>query len=235
MSTGFSRCIPLVVFAASLLAVSPVFAQGPAPSPGPGVMPESPFPEIHISVNPVAPIGPAADTGHTALFGGLGFSGGYNFTRRSMACIGVDGQLVIAGIIDDSGWDSYFDTSGTWIHFSAGLPIRLGGGAASFFARPGICFDSFNFEAKGVDPSDGDYDRFTFDSAPGIGICLAAGLEVNIGDRFSIGFMGQFDFLFLNPHELEEYWADGGSSAWSRDTHEGYVTPQLWFRFLIKF
>jgi hypothetical protein len=185
---------------------------------------DSPFPKSQITIALAFPIGPAVDSDQGGMYGGLAFSGGFNFTRRPSAAIGLDGQLIVAGPVEIDEWD----VEGTFAQLSVGLPMRLGR-AVSFFFRPGLCFERFDSTLSGTE-DDGDFWEADFDSSVAMGLCLGFGLDILLGDRFSMGLTFQMSILPV-AHEADTYWTDHWTSE--TGTKTGFITVAGVWRFSI--
>lgn len=230
----------------SVLAVSILFAclapvasaQGPYAAAAPAPAAQDPYmaglegPTAHITIEPVLPIGPAIDSGEGGMYGGLGFSGGYNFMRRSSINIGIDGQIIFAVPIVKT-WDSYYDHSGTWLQLSPGFPMRFGN-RISFFFRPGLCFEVFDHHVEGYDPGINETWEVDFDSSVAFGICLGFGMDININDRMAIGWAFNMDILPL-MHYGESNWYTGTVPVTNHYGDEyGFLSIMMLWRVIIK-
>ena len=188
------------------------------------------FAKNYITIAPVL-AGPAHDSGEVAPYRGLAFSYGYNFTRRDLVCFGIDARLAF-GVPIVRTTESYYDHSGSWIHTSFGFPIRLGGGKVNFIARPGLCIDLLNHTTEGTDTGTGEYWKAEWGSAIGTGLCVDLGLDININERFAIGFKLSFDFLLL-PHSGDTEERIGAGPTFYGDI-DAYLSLVGLFRFMIK-
>jgi hypothetical protein len=216
---------------AALLLAAPALAQGTGPAGGTGPDPVLPglHPQMHITIEPVFPIGPALDTDKGGMYGGLGGSVGFNFVRDTSKCMGVDGQLLFAVPILETD-----TTTGSWVQLSGGIPMRFGH-AVSFFFRPGLAMEILDHHHEHYMSGADETHTNDFDSAVGIGLSLAIGLDININDRIGIGLAFGMDILAV-PLQGEHNWYSGTVPLYNHYSDiTGYITTMGLWRIMIRF
>jgi hypothetical protein len=178
------------------------------------------YPKVLIEISPFF-AGPAVNTDRVDPHVGLMVTGGYNFLRMRMICIGVDGRIGAGFPIEiDEG-----TSTGTWTCISVGLPMRFGS-RVSFFLRPALEFailDHYQYGYEGTGKWETD-----IDSSPGLGFNIGLGLNINIARRFAIGFNFNTALMFIS-HEGDKYWNDSWDFSF-----DGWLTIYGNLSFIIR-
>jgi opacity protein-like surface antigen len=198
---------------------------GQATGPAPGAPPLEPLslhePRFYLTVSPLV-AGPAVTTGEVEMHVGGSISGCYNFYSGKVR-IGVDFEFALGiPLMTDTG-SGADDLEGTWIGLSAGVPFRLGE-RICFYLRPGICIDILDYRKDGYTTG---YWVDRVDDV-GFGLTVTAGVDINMHDRFALGFFFNIRLLPVY-HEVVEYW-----NGFYDGTSDGFLSIAAGARFIIK-
>jgi opacity protein-like surface antigen len=235
------RILPCILTCAAIIGLLPAAASaepslwdadltlgsflGQATGPAPGPSPMSPLglrePKFYLTISPLI-AGPAVVTGEVEMHAGGSIAGCYNFHSGKIR-FGVDFEIALGvPLMTDSGGGAD-DLEGTWIGLSAGVPMRLGE-RICFYFRPGICVDILDYYKDGYDG--GHWEDEVNDV--GFGLTVTAGVDINMHDRFALGFFFNFRLLPVY-HEVVERW-----NGFYDGTSDGFLTVAAGMRFIIK-